>query len=566
MKKTLFILIILLSVSGVPVGSFAADPSSGSSPSRSATGYESLTTYELGDVLLEQAQTVCQKRLSRGELCEVLNAGQETPNFLNTTAREGFALLLTFVTDLAHSYHKNPYLGMRPEMDGISVKLDKYLSKQEHNKGAIFLRYALGLVMEKYNLNPDKLVLELVDAALGAVYPTPPRILPQTETIVNAYLNKALLGNQTSVVKFDLFATEGSAAAFTYLFNSMKANKLIRPGDQIALVTPIYAPYLDLPVMNEFDLAVIKLQGDAKKGWQLSDVEIDKLKDSRIKVLLLANPGNPTGVSLDMGVLVRIAELVKTVRKDLIIITDTGEADFVDNYVSLFKHLPENTIGVHSYSKYFGVPGWHLGLIMINPTNVVDRLISRLPEGDRSELARRYHWKSLDQDKIKFIDRLALDSRDVVLSYKGGLSGPQQAVMCLFSIFDLMDTDHTYKKSVQNLLKERHTQLYEGLGLPAPLQPGQTLLYTLIDVKHLAQIKYGEDFVKHLAQTSLVDFLLRLARDYSTVCLPTKGFAGPEWTIRVSLVNLNPEEYKKIGSHIKDTLQTMYNEWPGKQK
>ena len=61
----------------------------------------------------------------------------------------------------------------------------------------------------------------------------------------------------------------------------------------------------------------------------------------------------------------KITKLVKTKRPDLMLLTDDVYGTFVDDFRSLLGELPHNTIGVYSYSKYFGCTGWRLGVIAI---------------------------------------------------------------------------------------------------------------------------------------------------------------------------------------------------------
>ena len=57
----------------------------------------------------------------------------------------------------------------------------------------------------------------------------------------------------------------------------------------------------------------------------------------------------------------KLVKLVKTKRPDLLILTDDVYGTFVPGFRSLMADLPRNTIGVYSYSKYFGCTGWRLG-------------------------------------------------------------------------------------------------------------------------------------------------------------------------------------------------------------
>jgi aspartate 4-decarboxylase len=107
----------------------------------------------------------------------------------------------------------------------------------------------------------------------------------------------------------------------------------------------------------------------------------------------------------------------------------------VDEYHDLSALIPENTFGVYSFSKYFGVTGWRLGVVMIHDDCVVDRIISGLSKRDQAILDMRYRLTSTQPEAIPFYERLEMDSRDVALAHTGGISGPQQVAMCLFALF-----------------------------------------------------------------------------------------------------------------------------------
>ena len=125
-----------------------------------------------------------------------------------------------------------------------------------------------------------------------------------------------MCANSKEFTKFDLFATEGGTAAMCYLFNTLKANKLLGHGDHIALMTPIFTPYIEIPNLKEFGFKVTNIQAskltkDGYHSWQYPDEELNKLKDPSIRVLCLVNPSNPPSYTLDERTHQRIAEIVK---------------------------------------------------------------------------------------------------------------------------------------------------------------------------------------------------------------------------------------------------------------
>ena len=341
-----------------------------------------------------------------------------------------------------------------------------------------------------------------------------------------------------------------------YTFKSLKENKILHEGDSIAIITPIFSPYLEIPSLSDYNLIQVHVEGSEDMGWQLPDEEIEKLKDPKVKALFLVNPTNPTSVSLNRESVEKIGTLIKTERKDLIVLTDTVYATFVNEYHTILEEVPENTICVYSYSKYFGVTGWRLGVIMLSEDNIIDKLIAALPEEDKKELTKRYTMVSINPEEIKFIDRLEIDSRDVALAHTGGISTPQQCIMCLFSLYNIMDKEGKYKSSIHAILDKRTENLYTNLGINPPKGPDKTNYYALINLGDMAKEKYGEEFSKYLTENfEPVDFLFKLAEEKLIVCLPGEGFAGPKWSLRVSLANLNDDAYITIGKSISEVME-----------
>ena len=125
------------------------------------------------------------------------------------------------------------------------------------------------------------------------------------------------------------------------------------------------------------------------------------------------------------------------------LLTDDVYGTFVPGFRSLLGELPHNTIGVYSYCKYFGCTGWRLGVIAIHENNVFDDMIAKLPDANQKALDKRYGALTLEPRKIKFIDRIVADSRDIGLNHTAGLSLPQQVMMSLFSLPEMMDTRST---------------------------------------------------------------------------------------------------------------------------
>ena len=510
--------------------------------------FESLSPFEIKDELIKLA-----KKTSRTTQSAFLNAGRGNPNWIATTPREGYFLLGQFAITESKRVMEHPAgIGGMPQAQGIAGRLDAWLAKHTDMPGASFLKEMVAFAVKKFRFEADAFVHELVDSIIGDNYPVPDRMLVHNERIAHEYLMWAMCGNPQPAGKFDLYAVEGGTAAMCYIFKSLKANRLLRPGDTIALGTPIFTPYIEMTHLEDYALNVVNIQAPQENRFQFTDTELKKLEDPKIKAFFVVNPGNPTGVALSKETIGKIANLVKSKRPDLMLLTDDVYGTFVPEFRSLLGELPYNTIGVYSYSKYFGATGWRLGVIAIHEENIFDQKITKLPDAELKALDKRYGALTLDPRKIKFIDRIVADSRDVALNHTSGLSLPQQVMMSLFSLAEMMDGAKLYQKACMEIVHRRAKATIEGLGIQLSPNPYYDAYYGLIDFEFFARKNIGEDAVEYLKRNvHPLDLAFRLAEDHGIVLLNGGGFDAPDWSLRVSLANLDDEAYEEIGRGVR---------------
>ena len=521
--------------------------------------YEGLSPFELKNKLIDMAQSHHEKMM--------LNAGRGNPNWVAIAPREGFFQFGMFALEESQRTPHRPGLGGPAIKEGLTKRFEDFLKKNADKPGAVFLKEIFGYVRTTLKINGDDFLNEMVDAILGDHYPTPDRMLKLSEKIVHKYLEQEMLGSDSSIGTFDLFATEGGTAAMDYIFTSLSENKLIHKGDKIALGTPIFTPYIEIPRLNDYELVEIDIQQDENSDWQYPDSEIEKLADPAIKAFFLVNPSNPTSVSVQQKSLDKIAELVRTRRKDLIVLTDDVYGTFVNGFKSFAAAVPHNTILVYSFSKYFGATGWRLGVIGLHQENTLDKAIAALPKTDRDGLRKRYGTTTPDPDKMKLIDRMVADSRSVALHHTAGLSTPQQVLMVMFSLHCLIDKKGTYKSMAQDIVAKRFKTLYAAVGIPYPDNAYDAHYYTTIDIPQLAKTRYNADFAAHLVKNyEPIDFVWRLANERSIVLMDGGGFDAPNMSVRVSLANLSDSAYEAIGKGISGLLEDYYSAWKSSKK
>ena len=524
--------------------------------------YGRISPFELKDKLINLAEDS-----RRGSAHSLLDAGRGNPNWIAATPREAFFTFGQFaVSESRRVWDEGDLAGM-PRKEGIAVRFRDYVKNHPDAPGIELLWKMINYGVTVKCFNADDWIHELVDGIIGDNYPHPDRMLRHVELVVNDYLIQELCYNEPLEGRFNTFAVEGATAGMCYIFDSLIANNILSKGDKIALMSPIFTPYLEIPHLPRYNFEVINICADemdeeGRHTWQYPESEIDKLKDASIKALFVVNPNNPPSVAMRPQSVRQLKHVVENFNPDLMIISDDVYSTFVDNFSSIMADLPYNTIGVYSYSKYFGVTGWRLGTIALYEDNVFDKLLREQDEDRKQRARKRYSGLSTDPDSILFIDRIVADSRQVALNHTAGLSTPQQVQMAFFSLFAIVDKDDRYKKLTNDICRRRKKLLFDGLGIEIKEDPYDASYYTQFDLLEWANRNYNDEFAAYLQQNyKPVDILIQLAEQSSIVLLDGGGFNAPEWSIRISLANLRDELYSKIGENLLNVLETYATRW-----
>ncbi len=526
---------------------------------------EKISPFELKDRLIKLADESI-KRMMR----TMLNAGRGNPNWVATVPREAFFLLGGFaMEECRHSGEYADGLTGIPQKKGITERFLKFIKEHHREPGADFLDKCYRYMQEEHRADSDEMLHEWCEGVIGNQYPVPDRILRHTEIAVRDYLAQELCNGRPPQGETDLFATEGGTAAMCYIFDSLQQNRLLERGDRIALMAPVFTPYIEIPKLYRYSYNVTEIQATmmSKEGlhlWQYSEKDITRLRDPSYKALFIVNPSNPPSYAIDNRTVELVADIVERWNPNLMIVTDDVYATYVPGFQSLMARIPHNTICVYSFSKYFGATGWRTAVIALHRDNIFDKLLRRLPRKRKSELQQRYGSIRRDVENMLFIDRMVADSRQVALNHTAGLSLPQQIQMTLFALYSIIDKREgdNFRRNMHAIVAERLEALWTSMGftlLPDPLRAGY---YSEIDLLIWAQRFYGKDFSEWLRLNySPLDVVFRLATETSLVVLNGSGFDGPEWSIRVSLANLKKDDYRIIGENIRHILDSYADRW-----
>lgn len=484
----------------------------------------------------------------------MLDAGRGNPNWINTQSRYAFTRFMNYaVGECERTYHEGSMAGAA-SIEGIGERFDEAMDPSDPTDA--FLIESVKYCVEKLGLDKDALLKELTDAVVGDYYPSPSRCLPNTESILNAYLQSVLYSGADLAGETKIFPTEGGSAAMVYIFEALSHNRILKPGDHIAIATPIFTPYMQIPSVRDYGLVSINVESSEEDSWEISAEEIKKLEDPSIKAFFLVNPSNPASHALSDETLKNLKEVVDK-NPDLIILTDDVYGTFVNDFKSVYSVIPYNTVLIYSFSKLYGVTGWRVGLIAMHNENVVDHLLENLPAEDKSYLFDEYSIVTTEPEEMAFLDRVVADSRSIGLYHTSGLSTPSQVFMDFLALTHLVyETEDPYIRIANETVHGRYEALMKGLGLPVDDSSLNARYYVVVNIYSLAEQRYGKEFAEWMKkEKSDIEFLYDFAKEKGVVLMYGYGFSAPEGTVRISLANLNKEDYEEIAKRFFELLE-----------
>ena len=132
----------------------------------------------------------------------------------------------------------------------------------------------------------------------------------------------------------------------------MVVNVFTQPGDKIIIQPPVYHPFRLVPEHNGRDIVMnpLRREGDS---YTMDFEQLEQVIDDKCRILILANPHNPIGITWDKATLARLADIA--VKHNLIVISDEIHCD-----MALYgnKHIPFASVSENAArcSITFGAP------------------------------------------------------------------------------------------------------------------------------------------------------------------------------------------------------------------
>ena len=151
-----------------------------------------------------------------------------------------------------------------------------------------------------------------------------------------------------------IFITTGSSGAFLLTFLVC-----FEPGAKVAIFNPVYPAYRN--ILKCLNIKVVEIYPDKKSIDKIDPYLIAKKK---VDGLIISNPNNPNGQKYTRSELHFIYDYCKK-NKIILISDEIYHGIEYENKTNSMLSFGKQAIIINSFSKYFCMPGWRLGWVII---------------------------------------------------------------------------------------------------------------------------------------------------------------------------------------------------------
>lgn len=176
---------------------------------------------------------------------------------------------------------------------------------------------------------------------------------------------KARLAAEYGVDVSRVFTSLGASMAFYQLCSA-----LIKPGDHVAVETPVYEPLYRVPQLLGAEVSFF--ERCFADRFSLPMAALRQAINAGCRLIILSHPHNPSGQALDLEQLMALAELLDD--WDGYVICDEVYLDLCGGAERSLCRFHERAISIGSLTKGLGFPGLRCGWA-IAPASVVEQAV-----------------------------------------------------------------------------------------------------------------------------------------------------------------------------------------------
>ena len=174
-----------------------------------------------------------------------------------------------------------------------------------------------------------------------------------------AIINKLKKDNGVDYTPDNIVVSNGAKHS---LYNVLSA--ILNKGDEVLIQTPYWVSYPEMVKLVEGKPVFVETR--IEENFKLTAKKLEEKITDKTKAIILNNPNNPTGNTIDKKELQKIADLA--IKNNLFIISDEIYEKLLyegknTSIASLSEEIKKRTIIVNGVSKAYAMTGWRIGYL-----------------------------------------------------------------------------------------------------------------------------------------------------------------------------------------------------------
>ncbi len=184
----------------------------------------------------------------------------------------------------------------------------------------------------------------------------------------NVYGHKMLI--HAIAQRFHIEEQQIVLAQGTSFANHLVCAGLLQPGDTVLVEQPAYEVLYKLPLL--FHAHVLRLPRRYENRFQIDPDELKKLMSDKVRLIILTDLHNPSGVKLEPGILEQIGRIARDYGAH-VLVDEVYLESYYENRPPIAARLDGAFITTSSLTKAYGLSGLRCGWIICQ-ANLAHRL------------------------------------------------------------------------------------------------------------------------------------------------------------------------------------------------
>jgi methionine aminotransferase len=211
----------------------------------------------------------------------------------------------------------------------------------------------------------------------------------------------------------EITITAGAPQAISTIISTV-----VKDGDEVIIIEPSFFSYGQMVQANGGRSVFVQMkQPDFHIDWD----EVQKVINSRTKLIIINSPHNPSGITLNAGDMERLSKIVNGT--NILILSDESFLNILfDKYehqsVARYPKLAERSFIVSSLGKWFSTDGWKIGFCAA-PAKYTDdfrRFHNVISYSVNTPFQVAFDLLLKDTENYKFVAEIIQAKRDMFLN------------------------------------------------------------------------------------------------------------------------------------------------------